>query len=92
MKLDSEMASAGGLITFVGLVLVCGFLTAILGMGIDVLISTHNSMIGTFPTSQDSVNTGINLVTAFKAMAFMLLLALGLNYLNTAQQESSGYA
>lgn len=92
MKIDTELASAGGLVTFVALVLVCGFLTGVLGMGIDMLIATHNSMIGVYPTSQDSVNTGVNLIIAFKAMAFLMMLALGLNFLNTAQQESAGYA
>lgn len=92
MDYDTELASAGGLLTFITLILICGFLTSILGYGIDILIATHNSMIGVFPTSQDSVNTGVNLVVAFKAMAFLLMLALGLNYLNTAQQETSGYA
>ena len=87
MKYDNEMASAGGTVTFVMLVLVCGFLTAILGMPVDSFVATHNSMIGTYPTSADSVNTGINLVTGFKAMAFLLLLAVGINYLNVAQQE-----
>lgn len=89
MTYDNEIATAGGTVTFVVLILVCGFLTAILGMGVDALIATHNSMIGAYPTSQDSVNTGVNLVIGFKAMAFVLMLAVGYNYLNVAQQEGA---
>lgn len=92
MKFDNESASSGGIISLVVIVLLCGFLTAMLGMGVDALVATHNGMIGGFPTSQDSINTGINLVIAFKAMSFLLLLAVGLNFLNVAQQENTGNA
>jgi hypothetical protein len=87
MKYDNEMASAGGTVAFVILILVCGFLTAILGMGVDTFVATHNGMIGASPTSADSINTGINLVAGFKAMAFLLMLAVGINYISVAQQE-----
>lgn len=92
MRYDTELAAAGPLIAFVTLVVFCGAFTAILGMPLDYLVATHNSMVGTYPTSQDSVNTGVNLVIAFKAMAFLLLLALGMNYLNNSQREGSGNA
>lgn len=88
----NDDAIAGGLFGFVFLFLICAFFTAILGMGVDALVAAHNSMIGVMPTSQDSVNTGVNLVTAFKLMSFMLFLALGFNLLNNAQSESSGEA
>jgi len=92
MEFSNENAIAGGLFGFIILFLVCAFFTAILGMGVDVIVATHNGMIGTYPTSQDSINTGINLVIAFKAMMFVLLLAFGLNLLNNAQSEVSGEA
>jgi hypothetical protein len=90
MRFTNDTASAGGLLGFITLVLICGFLTAILGMGVDALVVAHNGMVGTYPTSQDSVNTGVNLVIGFRAMAFLLLLAIGLNFLNVAQQEGGG--
>jgi hypothetical protein len=92
MMINNEDASSGGLLAFITILLFCGFLTAMLGMGIDALVATHNAMIGGFPTSQDSINTGVNLVTAFRGLTFMLLLALGLNYLSVAQQEQTGNA
>lgn len=90
MNFDNELASSGGLLTFITLILVCGFLAGIIGMPVDTFVSTHNSMIGAYPTSQDSVNTGENLVLAFRVMCFMLFLAIGLNYLNVSQSEAGG--
>jgi hypothetical protein len=89
---NTEMAAAGPLIAFITLVVICGAFAAILGVPVDYLVSTHNGMIGAYPTSQDSVNTGENLVIAFRAMSFLLLLVLGLNYLNNSQREGSGDA
>lgn len=93
MQYNIEDGSAGGAVTLALIFIAGGFLVAILGVPVDVFIQTHNAMIGTtLPVSQDSINTGSNLTIGFRALAFCLLMAVGINYLNNAQRELSGEA
>lgn len=84
--------SAGGLAGLFILFVVCSLFIAFLGPVVDVLNDTNNAMVTSpgMPVSQDRVNTVGYIEAAFAIMAFMILLAAGINYwIVSIRQQSS---
>jgi len=87
----NEDASAGGLAGLFILFCVCSLFTAFLAPVVDKTTETNNAMIGTpgLPMSQERMDTMEMLSDAFAAMAFMILIALGLNFWVAAIRDQS---
>src|SRR5574343_1127573 len=79
---SNDNASAGGLAGLFILFCVCSLFTAFLAPVVDKTTETNNAMIGTpgLPMSQERIDTLETLSDAFAAMAFVILIALGLNF------------
>lgn len=88
---NNDEASAGGLAGIFILFVVCSVFIAFLGPVVDMMGVTNNAMIGTgLPMSQDRMNTFYYLTAGFAIMAFMILLAAGINYwIVSIRQQSS---
>jgi hypothetical protein len=88
--LTNEEASAGGLAGIFILFVVCSIFIAFLGPVVDMLGVTNNAMITAgMPMSQDRVNTMFYLTSGFAIMAFLILLAAGINYWIVSIQSQS---
>lgn len=81
-KHSNDQASAGGLAGIFILFIVCGIFIAFLGPVVDSTNNANNGLIGAtgLPMSQDRISTLGILSGAFGIMAFMILLAAGINY------------
>jgi hypothetical protein len=92
---DTEEASAGGLAGIFILFVVCALFIGMLGGVVDRMQQTNNAMVtqaaaGGLPVSQDRVDTMNVLSSAFAIMAFMILIAAGINYWINSIREQSG--
>lgn len=88
---NNENASAGGLAGLFILFCVCSLFTAFLAPVVDKTTETNNAMIGSpgLPMSQERVDTLGMLSDAFAAMAFVILIALGINFWIAAIRDQS---
>lgn len=88
---NNDEASAGGLAGIFILFVVCSLFIGMLGGVVDRMQQTNNAMIGgSLPVSQDRIDTMNNLSGAFAIMAFMILIAAGINYWINSIRDSSG--
>jgi hypothetical protein len=92
---NNDEASAGGLAGIFILFVVCAFFIGVLGSVVDRSQQTNNAMVtqaaaGGLPVSQDRVDTMNVLSSAFAVMAFMILIAAGINYWINSIREHSG--
>jgi hypothetical protein len=93
---NNDEASAGGLAGIFILFVVCSLFIGMLGGVVDRMQQTNDAMIqqantpGSIPVSQDRIDTFNALTGAFAIMAFMILIAAGINYWINSIRESSG--
>lgn len=87
----NDEASAGGLAGIFILFVVCSLFIGMLGGVVDRMQQTSNAMVGgTLPVSQDRIDTLNALSSAFAIMAFLILIAAGINYWINSIREQSG--
>jgi len=88
---SNEDASAGGLAGLFILFCVCSLFISFLAPVVDKTTETNNAMIGTpgLPMSQERISTLETLSDAFAAMAFVILIALGINFWIAAIRDQS---
>lgn len=89
-KFDNESAVAGGLGGLVVLFLMMGFFTFCLGFGVDVIVSTANTMGTQGFLNQDALNTIKFLAIIFGDLPILYLLMLGLDHIFSAKKETTG--
>ena len=92
LRMNNEDASAGGLAGLFIIFLVCAFFTAALGPVVDNINHVNNRMTNTpgLPMSQERMTTMELLSFAFGIMAFMILIASGINYIVVSMRQDSG--
>ncbi len=87
---SNEDASAGSLVGSIVAIGIVGIVCIALGKAVDQMVGITNSMMFTLHMSQDAANTVYYLSVVFAAIPFMFLLAVLINYISTAADESSG--
>lgn len=79
--------SAGGLVGMVVNFVVFSILCSALGKGIDMIVTLSNNSNA---LGMDALNTISNLHLIYIAGPFLYVLALGINYMITANSEATG--
>ena len=90
LPMDNEEASGGSLIGSVVCIAIVGTVFWVLGRALDQVVGITNKMMGIMSISQDAANTIYYLSVVFAALPFLYLLAVLINYMSTASDESSG--
>lgn len=90
MKYSNDEASAGSLIGTIVCFGIFGLTAVVIGKAVDQTLLITNRLVATMAISQDAANTIYYLSVVFAALPFLYLIALILNYLSTAADESSG--
>lgn len=88
--MDHEEASAGGIVTLIAVFLVAGVLFVAIGFGIDRITLITNALYGTSPSSQIRFDTVEFMIATFRIEPIILLIGVGINYINNSIREYSG--
>jgi hypothetical protein len=91
MRADNEEASAGGIITLIGVFLLCGILFVACGMAVDRITAADIKMfsggIGYSYIRYEIVNL---MILLFRAEPIVLLIGAGINYWTNSIRSFSG--
>jgi hypothetical protein len=81
-QMSNEDASSGGFVGFIVIIVVIGFLYALLSPIPDAMVNSNNVAASgnLLPISQDRINTTGYLAMAFGGGAFLTAIAAGINY------------
>jgi hypothetical protein len=90
ISMDNEEASGGSLIGSVVCIAIVGTVFWVLGRALDQIVGVTNKIMTVMSISQDAANTIYYLSIVFAALPFLYLLAVLINYMSTASDESSG--
>ena len=89
-KIDTEEASGGSLVGSMVCIAIVGTVFWVLGRALDQNIHVTNNLMTIMSISQDAANTIYYLSVVFAALPFLYMLAVLINYMSTASDESSG--
>ena len=91
LLMDNEDASAQGYLSFILLVVACGFIWLGVGYVYDLFVFLANQGAPMY-LSQDSLNTLVNIGFFVRAIPTGWFLLIGFNFINNANRSSSGEA